>query len=191
MKFKKNLLSLFALSFLTFSSAFAAIPLPTTPACPIDTKLGVCKTPVGFWLTIDDTTQKPRAVVEISYSKSHPDQLIGVSKFGFYQEGKTWSNTYRGSYQPFQGKVMGTFPIMWGYLDQGQGYWKKGQVFDVDSSKVYRSYLHLVDSGNHLKLYGCVAFLCRSQTWVRLTPKQLVLYKGLSVLDEKNHPKKS
>ena len=41
MKFKKNLLSLFALSFLTFSTAFAAIPLPTTPEERLQLKLKV------------------------------------------------------------------------------------------------------------------------------------------------------
>ena len=164
-----------------------AIPSPALLSC---SKSKPCLSPSGYWLTIDDKTKHPRAVIEITMLKQNGiNKLVGFSKYAFYTPGQEWSKTYRGSYKPFNGKLIGSFPIMWDYESLGDGRWGNGKVFDIDGSKVYNSHLALKDSGNHLKLSGCILFLCRSQTWVRLNDAQFKEYQHLAELDEKKHPR--
>ena len=186
---KKILYSLFVTVSLVCASInhVIAVPLPKSLVCSEEKP---CSSPVGNWLTIDDKTQHPRAVIQISMvDKGGVTELQGYSKYAFYTEGREWSNTYRGSYHPFKGKLVSSFPIMWGYQDLGDGRWGNGKVFDIDGSKVYSSHLSLKDHGAHLKLSGCVLFMCRSQLWIRLNDAQFKEYQRLADQDEVAHPR--
>ena len=55
--------------------------------------------------------------------------------------------------------------VLSGFTPQGAGA-TGGRAYDPESGRSYRSYLSLNDDGT-LKVTGCVAFFCRSQTWTR------------------------
>ncbi|WP_152985303.1 DUF2147 domain-containing protein, partial [Stenotrophomonas beteli] len=42
-----------------------------------------------------------------------------------------------------------------------------GQILDPATGKVYKSKLELQTGGNKLDVSGCIAFICRTQTWIR------------------------
>ena len=165
----------------------AKVPLPSTVACSLSKP---CHSVTDNWLTIDDKTKQPRGIVHL-YSNNHDGHrtIEGVSRFGFYTPGAEWSKTYNGPYKPYQGKKNGTFLIMYGYENQGDGRWLNGRVIDIDGGKFYKSHLQLEDHGNTLKVSGCIAFFCRSQQWIRLTDAQYQRYLALSKSQEKEHPK--
>lgn len=53
-----------------------------------------------------------------------------------------------------------------GMRDQGGGRFDGGTILDPGSGKTYRSRMEL--SGNTLKVKGCVAVFCKTQTWTRV-----------------------
>ena len=168
-------------------SLLAVTPVFATSSC---TQQQPCLSPLGHWLTIDDKTNKPRGVVNIYEKKDANGQvtLSGVVKFAFYIPGYPWNKVYRGSYEPFNGKAYGTFPVMWGYVSSGHGKWSHGKVFDSDHSKLYNSYIQLLDNGNQLKVSGCVMIVCRGQLWQRLDQAQYDHYYQQSQDELKAHP---
>jgi uncharacterized protein (DUF2147 family) len=56
-------------------------------------------------------------------------------------------------------------PVLTGFTGSG-AKWSGGQAYDPKVGKSYRAYLTL-ESENHLKVTGCVLFICRSLVWVR------------------------
>lgn len=48
----------------------------------------------------------------------------------------------------------------------GNGRYAKGSIWAPDKNKTYKSKMQL--SGNTLKVKGCIAFICRSQSWSRV-----------------------
>ena len=55
--------------------------------------------------------------------------------------------------------------VLSGFTPSGAGA-TGGRAYDPESGRSYRSYLSLEGDGT-LRVTGCVAFLCRSQTWTR------------------------
>jgi len=56
--------------------------------------------------------------------------------------------------------------IISGMEVQGGGAYRGGRIWAPDQDKTYTSKMTL--QGNALKVEGCVAVFCRSQTWTRL-----------------------
>lgn len=54
-------------------------------------------------------------------------------------------------------------PIVWGMQDRGNGKWGKGKIWAPDTNKTYASKMER--KGANLKVSGCVAIICRAQTW--------------------------
>lgn len=53
-----------------------------------------------------------------------------------------------------------------GMTDQGGGKFSGGTILDPGNGKNYRSEMQL--SGDSLKVKGCVAVFCKTQSWVRV-----------------------
>ncbi|MEM7729616.1 MAG: DUF2147 domain-containing protein [Pseudomonadota bacterium] len=48
--------------------------------------------------------------------------------------------------------------------------WKKGRIYNPEDGKSYRSAIRLDrDDPDVLKVKGCIAFLCQTQEWTRVT----------------------
>ena len=52
--------------------------------------------------------------------------------------------------------------ILTGFADAGSDW--RGRIYDPKSGKTYKSILKREGNGN-LKVQGCIAFFCRTQTW--------------------------
>ena len=57
-------------------------------------------------------------------------------------------------------------PIIWDMQAKGKGKYSGGKIWAPDQDKTYRSKMTL--SGTSLKVEGCVAIICRGQTWTRV-----------------------
>ena len=56
--------------------------------------------------------------------------------------------------------------MIWDMAAKGEGSYSGGKIWAPDRDKVYKSKMQL--SGGTLKVSGCVAVICRSQSWMRL-----------------------
>lgn len=57
-------------------------------------------------------------------------------------------------------------PIVWDMVDDGDGSWSGGMIWAPDRDKTYSSNMEL--QGSNLRVEGCVAIICRGQTWRRV-----------------------
>ena len=55
--------------------------------------------------------------------------------------------------------------ILWGLRESGSG-WAGGTILDPAKGKTYKSKAKML-SADKLGVSGCLAFICREQTWVR------------------------
>ena len=56
--------------------------------------------------------------------------------------------------------------MIWDMAAKGDGSYSGGRIWAPDRDKVYKSKMQL--DGNTLSVSGCVAVICRSQTWTRV-----------------------
>lgn len=118
--------------------------------------------PVGRWKTIDDETGKAKSIVEIRRmddgslqgkvvqvlpSDDGPDPLCDKC------DGANRDKPVRG------------MTILWGLREAG-GRWAGGSILDPAQGRTYKAKLKVVDADT-LGVAGCLAFICREQTWVR------------------------
>ena len=64
--------------------------------------------------------------------------------------------------KPIQGMT-----ILWNLRPDGTNKWANGTILDPAKGKTYSSKVALVDNGRKLDVSGCIAFICRTQTWLR------------------------
>ncbi len=143
----KTLFSLLAFSLLMTTSAFAA---DMTSA-------------VGNWVTIDDTTGKPKSIVKITQVG---DALRGsIVKLMDPTKQNAVCDECKGTNKgkPIKGMIM-----MWGLKPAGAG-WAGGRILDPSNGKIYKAKMSLSDGGKKLDVRGFIGFalLGRTQTWIR------------------------
>ncbi len=141
--------SLFALSLMT--SAGAAVAEDAT-------------TPVGMWQTIDDSTHKPTAIIEIS--QNDDGTLSGKAVKGLLPNDagrRCTACTDDRKDQPLQGMTIVK------NMKQNGDIWDGGKILDPNNGSEYKCKMHLIEGGKKLVVRGYIGFslLGRSQTWVR------------------------
>lgn len=118
--------------------------------------------PVGRWKTIDDETGKVKSIVEIQKMTNGTLQgkVVDVlqSDRGPNPKCDKCSGANKG--KPVEGMT-----ILWGLKESG-GAWAGGTILDPAKGKTYKSKAKMIDA-NKLGVSGCLAFICREQTWVR------------------------
>ncbi|MFC5569352.1 DUF2147 domain-containing protein [Lysobacter yangpyeongensis] len=119
--------------------------------------------PTGRWRTIDDDTGKPKSVVEVYLARdgSYAGKVVEILDTKDGPNPLCDKCTGSNHNQPIKGMV-----ILWGLKPTDEG-WGGGMVLDPERGKAYRSKLRLLDGGNRLGVSGCIAFICRSQEWLR------------------------
>lgn len=121
--------------------------------------------PVGSWTTIDDTTGKPKSVIEIYEAKDgtvagRVTQVLqssqGPDPVCLECEGERKN-------QPIEGMV-----ILWGLKPSGDD-WVGGKILDPASGKIYSAKLRPIAGGKQLEVRGFMGFslLGRTQVWIR------------------------
>jgi uncharacterized protein (DUF2147 family) len=134
--------------------------LLATPMLPAQAQQG----PTGRWTSIDDTTGKPKSIVEI-YQARDGSFAGRVAEILDTREGPNPLCIKCGGTnkdKPIKGMV-----ILWSLKPDGDGHWSGGHVLDPENGRTYRSKLELLDGGRKLGMSGCIAFFCRQQVWIR------------------------
>ncbi|WP_405206252.1 DUF2147 domain-containing protein [Aquimarina sp. LLG6339-5] len=117
---------------------------------------------VGKWKTIDDNTGEPRSIVEI-YKKGN--KLFGrIDRILKESDRNQLCKECEGDdyNQPIEGMV-----IIKDLQKDGDEY-EDGTIMDPENGKVYRCKIWLEENDpNTLNVRGYIAFLFRTQKWVK------------------------
>lgn len=121
-------------------------------------------TPVGTWTTIDDSTHKPKSIVQISEDNGKlQGKVVEVlqSDQGPHPICKKCDGDRKD--QPVVGMT-----IMWDVVKDGDA-WDGGHILDPNTGKTYKVKLAVMDNGQKLDVHGYIGFalLGRSQIWER------------------------
>lgn len=120
--------------------------------------------PVGTWTTIDDTTQKPKSVVEISESNGELSGKV-LQVLQSDQGPHPLCTKCTGD---LKDKRIEGLQIISGLKKEGDA-WQGGKILDPKSGKVYDCKIHLTDGGQKLEVRGFkgISLLGRTQVWER------------------------
>jgi uncharacterized protein (DUF2147 family) len=120
--------------------------------------------PIGVWRTIDDTTNKPRALVEIYARGGLLYGKVTAILDGQYADARCNDCSGDRQNQP----VMG-LEIIRDMRPDGD-HWVGGTILNPQNGDVYHCRMHLGPDGQTLVVRGFIGFslLGRSQTWQRM-----------------------
>jgi uncharacterized protein (DUF2147 family) len=121
--------------------------------------------PAGTWHTIDDSTGKPRGVIEISekdgvYSGKLVKSLVPTE--GAPKVCDKCTDARKD--QPIIGMTLLT-----GLRKSADNEWTGGEILDPETGKLYKCKMSLADDGKKLNVRGFIgiSLIGRTQTWVR------------------------
>jgi len=121
---------------------------------------------IGLWQTIDDKTNKPRSVVELSIEN---DKLVGKIVKLFQQAGEEADPICKECKDELLNvKVIGLQIIR--DMSFKKGKWKSGEILDPDNGKFYDCKIWIEDG--KLQVRGYIGFFFRTQQWIRMTNKE-------------------
>ncbi len=119
---------------------------------------------VGRWKTIDDKTGKVKSIVEITQATN--GTLTG-KVVDILHSDKGPNPVCDGCEGTNKNKPVKGMTILWNLKADGANAWSGGTILDPGNGKTYKSKMKLQTGGAKLDVSGCVAFICRAQTWVR------------------------
>jgi uncharacterized protein (DUF2147 family) len=119
---------------------------------------------VGRWKTIDDKTGKVKSIVEITQATN--GTLTGKVVEILHSD-KGPNPVCDGCEGANKNKPVKGMTILWNLKAEGANAWSGGTILDPGNGKTYKSKMKLQTGGAKLDVSGCVAFICRAQTWVR------------------------
>ncbi|AOX61464.1 DUF2147 domain-containing protein [Stenotrophomonas sp. TWI700] len=119
---------------------------------------------VGRWKTIDDKTGKVKSIVEITQATN--GTLTG-KVVDILHSDKGPNPVCDGCEGANKNKPVKGMTILWNLKADGANAWSGGTILDPGNGKTYKSKMKLQTGGAKLDVSGCVAFICRAQTWVR------------------------
>ncbi|MGB3151051.1 MAG: DUF2147 domain-containing protein [Maribacter sp.] len=128
------------------------------------TSFVTAQTVFGKWKTIDDRTGDPKGVIRI-YEKQ--GKMYGyVEKI--LEEGKEDSLCIKCDGELKDKPIVGMEIITAGERND-DGEWKGKKLFDPEQAMTFRFKIWLnPDNPNELKVRGYLAFIYRTQTWLRV-----------------------
>lgn len=119
---------------------------------------------VGRWKTNDDKTGKVKSIVEITQATN--GTLTG-KVVDILHSDKGPNPVCDGCEGANKNKPVKGMTILWNLKADGANAWSGGTILDPGNGKTYKSKMKLQTGGAKLDVSGCVAFICRAQTWVR------------------------
>ncbi|MGB3142614.1 MAG: DUF2147 domain-containing protein [Maribacter sp.] len=118
----------------------------------------------GKWKTIDDRTGKPKGIIEI-YQK---DGLMYGKVVDILEEGKEDVKCTKCEGELKDKPVEGMEIITAGEKHE-DGEWKGKRLFDPEQAMTFRFKIWLnPENPDQLKVRGYLAFIYRTQTWLRV-----------------------
>ncbi|MEM9897511.1 MAG: DUF2147 domain-containing protein [Bacteroidota bacterium] len=122
------------------------------------------QSPIGFWKTIDDETNKPKSIVQVYEVNGKLHAKVVKIFLGPDEAENPMCDKCKGAKkdQPILG-----MEIMYG-LEQDDDEWEDGKIMDPKSGKEYSCHLTLEDKDT-LKVRGFIGFslIGRTQYWYR------------------------
>jgi uncharacterized protein (DUF2147 family) len=117
---------------------------------------------VGRWRTIDDETGQAKSIVEIERKAdgSYSGRIVELLNPSRPNPVCDKCRDDRRN-QPITG-----MEIIRGMQRDGDGF-SGGTILKPDEGKVYKSKMRLIEGGRKLEVSGCIAFICKSQVWLR------------------------
>lgn len=117
--------------------------------------------PIGKWKTLDDETGKAMTITEVYEAKNGTLAAKITENLGLPATCSECSGQYKG--KPFVGIV-----TLWNLKANKDGTWGGGNGYKPSDDRNFNAKsVKLVDGGNKLEVKGCVAFFCKTATWVR------------------------
>lgn len=118
---------------------------------------------VGKWQTVDDKTNKPRAIVVIEERNGEYFGTIESLAEGVENKCKGCEGDKKDT------PVIGV-TILKGLKKDGENSYSGGHIFDPATGKTYKSKAKLVDDGQKLDARGYIgiSLIGRTQTWLRV-----------------------
>lgn len=118
----------------------------------------------GKWKTIDDRTGKPKAIINL-YEK---DGLMYGKVVEIVEEGKKDFICKKCEGDRKNKPVLG-MTIIEAAEHRGEGVYKGDTLFDPQQAMTFRCKIWLnPDNSDELKVRGYLAFIYRTQTWLRV-----------------------
>jgi uncharacterized protein (DUF2147 family) len=118
----------------------------------------------GRWRQIDPDTGRAKSIVEISRTSN--GQLNG--KIVELLNPSKPNPLCDKCSDDRKNKPITGMEIIRGMSADGAGKWKGGKILKPDEGKVYNSKMQLIEGGKKLEVSGCIAFICKAQTWERI-----------------------
>lgn len=124
------------------------------------------ESPIGRWTTIDDSTGKPKSVVEIDQASNG---TLSGKVVEILQSDKGPNPVCDKCDGALKGKPIKGMTILWGLKPDGTAVWDGGSILDPAKGKTYKAKITLTDGGKKLQMRGYIGIeaLGRTQTWVR------------------------
>lgn len=149
------------------STLIACLLLAVAPVFAADT---TAATPVGTWKQVDDSTHKPKSIIQITDNNgTYSGKVLKVlqSDDGPHPLCKKCDGERHN--KPVEGMT-----IMWG-VTKDADVWDGGQILDPKKGKIYKVKLSLDNNGSDLQVRGYVGFSLfgRTQVWHRMTPAEV------------------
>ena len=119
------------------------------------------QSPIGKWRTLDDKTGKAMTVTEVYAAKNGTLAARITENLGLPATCNECSGQYKD--KPFTGIV-----TLWNLKAGKDGTWSGNGYKPSEDRNFNAKSVKLVDGGKKLEVKGCVAFICRTATWVRM-----------------------
>ncbi len=143
----------------TFKTLLLALPL-----CMAALSAQAADSAVGRWKTIDDKTGKVKSIVEISQAANG---TLSGKVVDILQSDKGPNPVCSDCQGANKDKPIKGMTILWNLKSDVASSWSGGTILDPANGKTYKSKMKLQAGGAKLDVSGCVAFICRAQTWQR------------------------
>ncbi|HEV3106137.1 MAG TPA: DUF2147 domain-containing protein [Trinickia sp.] len=121
--------------------------------------------PVGVWQTVDDHTNQPKALVQITASN---DGTLSGKVIKGLNANDTPDRRCTACTDDRKDQLILGMTIIKDMKPAGSD-WDGGNILDPENGKIYRCKMHLEENGQKLVVRGYIgiSLLGRSQTWVR------------------------
>jgi uncharacterized protein (DUF2147 family) len=118
--------------------------------------------PLGKWKTLDDQTGKAMTITEVYATKNGTLSAKIIENLGLPATCADCGGQYKG--KPIIGMI-----TLWNLKANKDGTWGGGNGYKPSEDRSFNAKsVQLLDGGNKLEVKGCVAFICRTATWVRV-----------------------
>src|SRR3990167_5228641 len=130
---------------------------------------GTSSTPAGYWKTIDDVTNKPKSILEVTEQADHTlsGRVIKIYPRPGYDENEACTACQGERHNQ---RIVGMMVMDKMKQDTSvKNQWVNGEILDPLNGKTYHCRITLLKNGKELLVRGYIGIplFGRSQTWTR------------------------